>query len=199
MSNTKRRCRSCKSYKAVSDGYLSPNNAFFCSLSAALKYNKPKQQKILVKITREKTAIKKKGLITRSKWLSKLQSVVNQYIVHVRDKDSPCFTCGTSSHNIKYDCGHYIHAGRGGADRRRFLEINLHKQCSVICNQHGGGMPEIYAAKIADVYGPDKLDWLKCETNHPALKELFPHWSDIEKEIARYRQLLRDNGIIPRV
>ena len=194
----KRKCRHCKDYFNPQDGIIVPVG-FYCSYEHMREHTRPKAKAIYIK--REKVAKKAKqnDLMTRTKWHQKLQSVVNQYIVHVRDKGKPCFTCGTESQSIKYDCGHYIHAGRGGADRRRFIEMNLHKQCSVQCNQHGGGMPEIYAQRITETYGLDKLEWLKGVHNHPLLKERFPHWSDVEIEINRYRQLLRDNGLKPNV
>lgn len=197
MAN-KKRCRHCKDYLRPEDGIIVPVG-FYCCIEHAREHTRPKAKAITIKRNKVAKKAKQKGLITRTQWYSKLQKVENQYIVHVRDKDQPCFTCGTQSQNIKYDCGHYIHAGRGGGDRRRFIEMNLHKQCSVQCNQHGGGMPEVYAQRITEVYGADKLTWLKGENNHPLLKELFPHWSDVENEINRYRQLLRDNGLRPNV
>jgi hypothetical protein len=163
----KRKCRHCKDYFNPVDGIIVPVG-FYCSYEHMREHTRPKAKAIYIK--REKVAkkAKEKDLMTRTKWHQKLQSVVNQYIVHVRD-------------------------------RRRFIEMNLHKQCSMQCNQHGGGMPEIYAQRITETYGLDKLEWLKGVHNHPLLKERFPHWSDVEIEINRYRQLLRDNGLKPNV
>jgi hypothetical protein len=194
----KRKCRHCKDYFDPQDGIIVPVG-FYCSYEHMREHTRPKAKAIYIKRERVAKKAKEKVLMTRTQWYKKLQSVVNQYIVHVRDKDKGCFTCGTESQSIKYDCGHYIHAGRGGADRRRFIEMNLHKQCSMQCNQHGGGMPEVYAQRITETYGFDKLEWLKGVHNHPLLKERFPHWSDVEVEINRYRQLLRDNGLKPNV
>jgi hypothetical protein len=192
----KRKCRHCKDYFNPLDGIIVPVG-FYCSYEHMREHTRPKAKAISIKRDKFAKKVKQNDLMTRTKWHQKLQSVVNQYIVHVRDKGKPCFTCGTQSQSIKYDCGHYIHAGSGGGDRRRFIEMNLHKQCSMQCNQHGGGMPEIYAQRITETYGLDKLEWLKGEHNHPLLKERFPHWSDVEIEINRYRQLLRDNGLKP--
>jgi hypothetical protein len=192
----KRKCRHCKDYFNPQDGIIVPVG-FYCSYEHMREHTRPKAKAIYIKRLKVAKKAKEKDLMTRTKWHQKLQSVVNQYIVHVRDKGKPCFTCGTQSQSIKYDCGHYIHAGSGGGDRRRFIEMNLHKQCSMQCNQHGGGMPEIYAQRITETYGLEKLEWLKGVHNHPLLKERFPHWSDVEIEINRYRQLLRDNGLKP--
>ncbi len=139
---------------------------------------------------------KKKELTTRSQWYSRLQALVNQFTTKVRDVNKGCYTCGKTN-DVKYDAGHRYHAGRGGGDRRRFVLENLHKQCSVQCNQHGGGMPVEYDKALDVEYGEGFAEYLKCEANYPTLKEQFPTWQDIEAEIIRYRQLLRDNGIKP--
>jgi hypothetical protein len=190
------KCRHCGERKDRSTGIKVPLG-FFCSYEHATSHGKEKASALRNKESKASLRVRKKALVTRPQWFTRLQKVKNQYVVHVRDKDLPCFTCGTTSQSIKYDCGHYIHAGSGGGDRRRFVDINLHKQCSVQCNQHGGGMPEVYAQVITSTYGLEKLTWLKAEVNHPTLKELFPHWTDIEIEINRYRKLLRDNGLKP--
>lgn len=198
MAN-KRKCPACKSYNKVEDGKLI-NNRLFCNEDCIVDYaikNKPKGAEIQRKEIKRQTAKRKRELKPRTYWFDIFQALVNQWVVHVRDKDKPCCTCGTSNPNIKYDAGHRIHAGRGGADRRRFILINIHKQCSVNCNQHGGGMPLEYDQFLVREYGQEKLDWLKCESNHPTLKELFPHVDDIRAESSKYRKLLTEAGIKP--
>lgn len=150
-----------------------------------------------VKTQRKKDKTRLKELKPPSEWFNKLRPLVHQWIVHVRDKDKPCYTCGTENPNIKYDAGHRHHAGRGGGDRRRFLPENIHKQCSMQCNQHGGGMPKEYDIALDAEYGPRFSDKLMCVANYPTLKEQFPTWQDIEAEILRYRKLLRDAGLTP--
>ena len=156
-----------------------------------------KVKAIEFKAQRKKDKYRLKELMSRGKWFIRLQILVNQWVVHVRDKDKPCYTCGTSNPNIKYDCGHRHHAGRGGGDRRRFILENLHKQCSVQCNQHGGGMPVEYDIALNIEYGDGFADELKCVVNYPELKDQFPTWQDIEAEIIRYRKLLRAEGLTP--
>ena len=152
---------------------------------------------IAYKTQKKKDKYRLKELMSRGKWYKRLQILVNQWVVHVRDKDKDCYTCGTSNPNIKYDCGHRHHAGRGGGDRRRFVLENLHKQCSVQCNQHGGGMPVEYDIELNIEYGEGFADKLKCVGDYPTLKEQFPTWQDIEEEITRYRVLLRAEGLTP--
>lgn len=136
---------------------------------------------------------RKKDVKPLKYWQDKLQAVVNQWIVHVRDKEKPCCTCGANSPDIKYDAGHY--RSRGACPELRYELFNIHKQCSVNCNQYGSGMRAEYRDFITAVYGAGKLEWL--DGNHPPLKQRFPHWSDYEAEILRYRKMLRDAGFKP--
>jgi len=198
MAN-KRRCSQCKDYKYTEDGIII-NVLFFCSLECATtKAFKgiAKGREIVRKAKKSNDKQRLKELTSITKWRSKLQVLINQWIVHVRDKDKPCYTCNTSNPNIKYDAGHRHHAGRGGADRRRFILENIHKQCSMVCNQHGSGKPREYDIALDNEYGKGFADNLNCEVNYPTLKEQFPLWQDIEEEILRYRKLLRDSGVTP--
>lgn len=204
----KSKCKHCGERKETSEG-VKTNTSFFCSVDHAYRFgieNKEKGRKKLVakrkqekqakaKVEREKTAQRKKELLTRTQWFNKLQSLVNQHVTKVRDVNKPCCTCGTTNPNIKYDAGHFF--TRAARPDIRFELTNLAVQCSVKCNQHGSGMRKEYAEFIVNTYGQEHFDWLADESQHKSLKEQFPHWSDIEKEILRYRKLLRDNGVKP--
>ena len=160
------------------------------------KLNTTKKVKdIEYKIQKVKDTQRKKELMTRSQWFTKLKTVVHKWIVRVRDKDKGCYTCGKTDQAVKYDAGHRHHAGRGRGDRRRFIPENIHKQCSVNCNQHGSGMPVEYDIALDAEYGEGFAGRLSCEANYPTLKELFPTWQDIELEIIHYRKLLKDAGV----
>lgn len=197
----KRRCRHCKEYFSPELG-LVINSTFYCSRDHVVEYsigqisqmNKKRQAE-----RKKQTRARKKELEPRTKKYAKLQRLVNQYIVHVRDKGKPCYTCGKTNPSIKYDAGHRYHAGRGGGDRRRFMLENIHKQCSVNCNQHGGGMPVEYDKALAQEYGQDFVAWLGSESNHLTLKDQFPTPQDIDTEIARYRNLLREHDVKPAI
>jgi len=210
MANKNRKCKWCKEYKPADEGVKHPIG-WFCSqdhsiLFAQDKQEKQKQKQIAkdrqLQVKKEKAQKSKdrerlKELTSITKWRSKLQALINQWVVHVRDKDKPCYTCGTTNPNIKYDAGHRHHAGRGGADRRRFILENIHKQCSVNCNQHGSGKPREYDIALDIEYGEGFAEYLNCESNFPTLKDQFPTWQDIEKEILKYRKILRENGLKP--
>ena len=192
MANSKRKCKNCGD--SVRE-YIVINNVAYCSFESAVQYannNKPKGAEIRRKSQKKKDTVRKKALLTRSQWYTKLKTEIHRWIVHVRDKGKGCYTCGKTDPSVKYDCGHRHHAGRGGGDRRRFIEENLHKQCSVNCNQHGSGMPVEYDLALDVEYGKGFADKLRCIDNYPTLKELFPTHQDIELEIIRYRKLNKD-------
>ena len=191
MANSKRKCKSCGDYVRT---YVITPKGVFCNIDSAVKYsyaNKSKGADIQRKEQKKKDTARKKELLTRSQWYNLLKTQIHRWIVHVRDKDKGCYTCGKTDPSVKYDCGHRHHAGRGGGDRRRFIEENLHKQCSVNCNQHGSGMPVEYDKALDVEYGEGFADKLRCVNNYPTLKELFPTHHDIELEIIRYRKLNR--------
>ena len=195
MSNSKRKCKKCGDHVRE---YVVINNMAFCTFEAAVKYaseNKAKGAKIKQKAQKKKDVIRKKELMTRTEWYNKLKTYIHRYIVHVRDKYKGCYTCGKRSKHVKYDAGHRHHAGRGGGDRRRFIPENIHKQCSVNCNQHGSGMPVEYDKALNKEYGKGFAEHLSCVANYPTLKELFPTHYDIELEIKRYKKLLKEGDI----
>ena len=84
---------------------------------------------------------------------------------------------------------------RGSSSELRFELTNIHKQCSVECNVHGAGKRKEYELFIIKKYGQDHLNWLLGP--HKLLKEQLPHYLDIKAEIARYRALLRAEGLKP--
>ena len=204
----KSKCKFCHARKETSEGRKTPVG-FFCDIDHAMQYGKLNQdtgRKKLMSVRkkeseehekkeRKRIKSKLKELKPRKYWLDMLQKLVNQYITKVRDLNKPCCTCGTSSPDIKYDAGHFF--TRAARRDLRFELTNIHIQCSVQCNQHGSGMRKEYTDFIISKYGQEHLDWLTDRSKHKDLKEQFPNWQDIEKEIIRYRKLLRDNGVSP--
>ena len=201
------KCCGCKDYFDEDQLIKLPAGRFH-SMECAISYAKSKQDKArakqMAKAKREHTKEQKARraqnradkdrVKTRKEWYDQLQTLVNQWVVHVRDKNKPCCTCGTTN-DIKYDAGHY--RSRGACPELRFEPTNIHKQCSVQCNQFGSGMRAEYREFIVGEYGQNHLDWL--DGSHQRLKERFSHYTDIKSEIARYRKLLRDSGIKPYV
>lgn len=204
--NSRKMCKFCKKWVLAKTGVQCPIG-FFCSRDDAIRFANEQQAKAtkrkLAKLKRDKKVTDKAARATHradkervrsiSEWRDKLQTVVNQYVLHVLEKDAPCRTCGTTN-NIKYDAGHWL--TRAARSELRFNLYNIHKQCSVNCNQHASGAKQEHEKYISDTYGQHIVDWLKSR-HHPSLKEKFPHYEDIKAEIIRYRKLLRSNGLNP--
>ena len=182
----KKRCKVCGDVFQP-ERPLTPCCSIKCAIELTRRQNDQKQKKV--------KTVKRKELMTRSQWYSKLQILVNQY-VRWRDRDQPCCTCGTTNQHIKYDAGHFHTTG--ARPELRFELTNIHKQCSQKCNVYGSGMRKEYQTFIIDKYGMDHFEWLESN-DHKSLKEQFPTWQDIEDEMKRYRQLLRDVGIKPSI
>ena len=209
MANKKKRCKRCGEYHEAESGVQLPAG-FFCSKEHAIEHgleaSRKRTERLRAKAVRaqaveaknaakrdiERTAKRKKEL-NRSHHLDQLQKLVNQWVVHVRDKDKPCCTCGTTNPFIKYDAGHY--RSRGACPEARFILTNIHRQCSVRCNVHGSGMRSEYIDFIRAEYGQEHLDWL--DGPHQSLKELLPDADAIDAEMARYRKMLREAGLKP--
>lgn len=209
MANRRKKCKRCGEYHEAESGVQLPAG-FFCSKEHAIEHGleasrkraerlrakavraQAVEAKNAAKRDRERTARRKKEL-NRSHHLDQLQKLVNQWVVHVRDKDKPCCTCGTTNPFIKYDAGHY--RSRGACPEARFMLTNIHRQCSVRCNVHGSGMRSEYIDFIRSEYGQEHLDWL--DGPHQSLKELLPDADAIDAEMARYRKMLRDAGLKP--
>lgn len=193
MSNTKRRCPCCKKYNRVEDGVLI-NNSLFCSIECATSYaykNKGNGKAKLEKAKREANRLRKKEVKPLKYWQDKLQSLVNQYVMQVRDKGLPCCTCGNPKAN---ECGHWH--SRGARPDIRYHLQNLAPQCHA-CNVYKSGAKAEYNEYIKERWGMDVFNDLNQVGK--SLKEQFPHWTDYEEEIARYRKLLRESGVKPRV
>lgn len=199
-------CKQCKTYVPVESG-IKVRAGFFCTFehtmqfvnevqakAAKRKLAKAKcEHKFEEKAARAKHKADKERVKRRCDWFNQLQTLVNQYVMHVLEKGQPCRTCGTTN-LIKYDAGHWL--TRADRSELRFNLYNIHKQCSVQCNQHASGAKQEHEQYISNTYGQHIVDWLKSR-HHPSLKEQFPHYEDIKKEIIRYRKLLRANGLKP--
>lgn len=199
MSNKKRRCAHCKKYSLQGSGVIR-GAQFFCGREHLIEYATSNTKKLASKgkamrdkQERDYIRKRKQELKPISYWYNRLQNLVNQWIVHVRDKDKPCCTCGTANPNIKYDAGHF--RTRGACPELRFYERNIHKQCSVRCNVHGSGMRLEYERFIVDTYGQEELDYINGK--HEPLKKQLPNMESVKVLMDVYRQRLRDKGLKP--
>lgn len=208
MANKKKRCKCCGDYGEASEGVQTPSG-WFIDYSHAIKHSielskkrserlrakavraQAAEAKNAAKLDRERTSRRKKEL-NRPHHLDQLQKLVNQWVVHVRDKDKPCCTCGTTNPFIKYDCGHL--RTRGASQATRFLLSNMNRQC-VRCNMYESGRVAEHNAYVIATYGQETLDFIYGP--HPTLKEQLPDADAIDAEMARYRKMLREAGLKP--
>ena len=203
----KSKCKWCGVRLETAKGIKAPLG-FFCNHDHAIKYgldNKEKGRKKLIakrkqekqvkaKVDREKTAQRKKEIRKRSDWLDQLQKLVNQYVTKVLYPNELCYTCRRAKPDSVFNAGHCF--SRGARPELRFNLNNVRKQC-VTCNLYESGRHKQFCDRLEKEIGDDEFSLLSDESKSKSLKEQFPHWSDIEKEILRYRKLLRDNGIKP--
>lgn len=189
MANSKRKCPHCKESKQADTMYIKGIQAF-CNVDHYIEYQVSNKNKLVKKgrsVTRKIRTDRRESIKTRSQHYNELQTLVNRF-VRLRDKDEPCFTCGTVNPNIKYDAGHFL--TRGGHPETRFHLMNIHKQCSVNCNQHGAGMRLEYEAHLIEKYGQKAVDELKGP--QPALKQQFLNIEDIQREKVKFRKMIKD-------
>lgn len=189
------KCKLCKEPASQKFGL-----SYFCTFEHAVQWanraGKKKQQSEQRKAEREekrKHREQKEKVKTRTEWYDQLQELVNQWVL-IRDANEGCITCGTRN-NVKFDAGHYM--TRKAKPELRFELTQIHKQCSVQCNQHGSGMRKEYREALIAKYGEEHVAWL--EGPHPTLKSQFPDVSDIKSEIAHCRKTIRGAGHKPRV
>lgn len=86
------------------------------------------------------------------------QSVINKWVVHVRDASEPCISCGAVSG--RWQGGHY--RARGSAPHLALDLRNIHKQC-YRCNMelHGNLLP--YRRALVEKFGEEWVDALECD------------------------------------
>ena len=91
-------------------------------------------------------------------WADKAQAAINKWVVHGRDKDLPCISCGTTNQNIQYCASHY--RSRKAASQLRYNEDNLHKACNHYCNMQLSGNIENYRPALIAKIGQERHDSL---------------------------------------
>ena len=191
-----RKCKQCSNEIPLSaKSETTYHKAKFCGWDCMTEFGMAKAKKDAEKrTTRQRVIAKANAKEARQKhreakerikpikyWYDKFQALVNQWVVHVRDKKEPCCTCGKSDPDVKYDAGHW--RSRGACKELRFELTNIHKQCSVNCNQIGSGMRLEYEQFLIFKYGQDHVDWLKGP--HPLLKDQYPHYEDVKKDFSK--------------
>lgn len=193
-----RKCRfkSCRALIPKTKDCTDPiTRGGFCGIECLNAHGRAKAQEAKAKKARAKHRDDKKR-VNRTARLNALQDLINQYVVHIRDVGKPCCTCNTTNPGIKYDAGHCF--TRGARSDLRFELTNIHKQCSVNCNQFASGQKGAHKEFIAAKYGADHLAKLEDRTLWPSLKDRFPDWQSIEADIEYWRAVIRKHGLKPK-
>lgn len=195
----KYKCKHCEEYKEES---VKLPVGRFCCFEHATEWAKNKAERDFMrklnketkekeKADRERHRNNKKALKKITAWQQQLRSLVQQYVMTVKDKGAKCSTC---SNPVANEAGHYLSVG--SRSELQFELTNIHPQCHE-CNVYKSSNKAEYDKFILAKYGKEHFDKLNSH-DWPSLKDKFPHWSDYEAEIKRYRALLRENGIKPR-
>ena len=153
----KKRCNWCKEKKVIE---INTPIYKFCSGLCALNMAKANQAKARTKkdkAFKKETVRLKETIKPKSKWLSELQIVFNQYI-RLRDINDGCISCNKGAEwQGQFHAGHYY--SRGHSSSLRFNLWNCHKQCSV-CNNHLSGNIGEYTPKLIGKIGSDRFEYL---------------------------------------
>jgi hypothetical protein len=125
-----------------------------CRPACALK--KVRQAKVE---ERAKIKTRREKAKTTGQRKAEAQAAINKWVVHVRDRDQPCISCGRF-HEGMYHAGHY--RSRGSAPHLALDPRNLHKQCAP-CNLHLHGNLIEYRKGLIARYGISHVEELESD------------------------------------
>ena len=103
-----------------------------------------KKARAAAKVERASIKARKEAIKTLADLKREAQQALNRWIVHVRDKDRPCISCGRH-HDGQYHAGHYL--SRGAAPQHALNPLNVWKQCAP-CNTYLHGNQAAYRAQL---------------------------------------------------
>ena len=112
--------------------------------AAKAKRTAQKQARMAAKVERAETRRRKEAIKTMADLKREAQTALNRWIVHVRDKDRPCISCGRF-HQGAWHAGHYL--SRGSAPQHALNPMNVWKQCAP-CNTYLHGNQAAYRAQL---------------------------------------------------
>lgn len=150
--------KKCKNCKAEFVQYSTIQN--LCTACLIIKGRKiaEKNAKKAIQTKKKQLRADKEAIKPLKYWADKAQVAINKWIVHGRDKDLPCISCGTTNPNIQYCASHY--RSRKAASQLRYNEDNLHKACNHYCNMQLSGNIENYRPALIKKIGQERHDAL---------------------------------------
>jgi len=178
LSNSKRRCTSCKKYKVADTGIVCAVG-FFCDNDCRVVYANTKTRKLLDKsrkienkrINKKKKAFYENDIKTRK---DSAKAACHAYI-KARDIGNLCICCDRPL-GKNYDSGHWLESGNN--PKIRYHEDNIHSQ-SVYCNRYKGGDSGDYEKNLRLKIGDDRVDYL-LENKGGTVKRTAQDYKDIE-------------------
>lgn len=132
---------------------------------------------------RAKIKTRKEKVKTTGQRKAEAQAAVNKWVVHVRDKDQPCISCGRF-HQGMYHAGHY--RSRGSAPHLALDPRNLAKQCAP-CNLHLHGNLIEFRKGLVARYGISHVEELEADQTP---RHLSPQELDAIRD--HYKKLLKE-------
>lgn len=181
MANSKRKCRFCKSYKLLADGFVTPSNAFFCNREHATQYAYPKGKAIQAKEDKSRLRARKAQLKPKTQKLNDLQALVNKYI-RLRDQEKPCISCGRPN-----DQSHQRHASHyksvGSNSNLRFYTLNIHASCAQ-CNSSQSGNIINYRIGLIERHS---LELVEALEDAPRSRRYSEEWIERAKKVFRLK------------
>lgn len=116
-----------------------------------------KAARAAAKVEMAETRRRKEAIKTLADLKREAQQALNRWIVHVRDKDRPCISCGRH-HDGAWHAGHYL--SRGAAPQHALNPLNVWKQCAP-CNTYLHGNQAAYRAQLVLEIGQAAVEALE--------------------------------------
>ena len=118
-----------------------------------------KKARAAAKVERSSIRARKEAIKTIADLKREAQQALNRWIVHVRDKERPCISCGRH-HQGAWHAGHYL--SRGAAPQHALNPINVWKQCAP-CNTYLHGNQAAYRIRLVELIGLEKVEALESD------------------------------------
>ena len=155
--------------------------------AAKAERSEAKKARVAAKLERAETRRRKEAIKTIADLKREAQQALNRWIVHVRDKDRPCISCGRY-HEGAYHAGHYL--SRGAAPQHALNPVNVWKQCAP-CNTYLHGNQAAYRASLVLEIGQAAVEALEQDNApHKWTREELIAIRDEYR--AKYRDALHD-------
>lgn len=156
MTFRRTRCKHCQGKLETGQRILHPAciDDFSIAEAARIERKKAKEARMAAKVERAETRRRKEAIKTLADLKREAQQALNRWIVHVRDKDKPCISCGRH-HQGQWHAGHYL--SRGAAPQHALNPMNVWKQCAP-CNTylHGNLIP--YRVRLIELIGLEAVE-----------------------------------------